>query len=418
VSQDTPEAGAGRLLARYERFLSPGQIEDIHRIAEHLAGHSVQHVNSTKEGGGVAEILEHLVPLMNDVGLTAKWDVVKGTPRFFEATKKIHNALHGAGIEWTREDETAYLEMAEINRGVVDESADTVILHDPQPLPLAEAADRRSGKRVWRCHISLSDADERVWSFLRQMAERCDASIYHLPEYARGLSMDEFIIPPAIDPLSDKNRELTDDEVRETVSKLGVDPELPIVLQVSRFDYLKDPVGVLAAFRIVRRWTDCQLVLAGGGASDDPEGERVLAEVRAAAEDVPSVHILSLPPDSHVQINALQRAASVIVQKSLREGFGLVVTEAMWKGKPVVGGAVGGIRHQILHGSSGYLVSTPEGLAFRLRQLLLDPEQAKRMGEAAREFVRANFLLPHYLRQWMLVLLAVQKPRTPDVDLG
>ena len=232
-----------------------------------------------------------------------------------------------------------------------------------------------------------------------------DGSIFHMAEFSKGLSIPQYIIPPAIDPLSDKNKDLTDKEVRDHIEKMNVDPDKPYILQVSRFDRFKDPVGVIQAFRMVQKWQDAQLVLAGGGASDDPEGAAVLKEVRAAANADPNIHILDLPPTSHVEINALQRGARVIVQKSLREGFGLVVTEAMWKGKPVVGGATGGIRTQIIHNTTGFLVHTIEGTAYRIRQLLANPGLAERLGAAAKEFARSNFLLPSYLKSWLLLLL-------------
>jgi trehalose synthase len=236
--------------------------------------------------------------------------------------------------------------------------------------------------------------------------ESFDAAVFHLPQYTKDLMVPQYILPPAIDPLSPKNEDLTVAESREAVAALGIDPELPIVLQVSRFDRLKDPLGVVEAFRMARGWEPAQLVLAGGAADDDPEGSAVLEEVLAHAAEVPDVHVLNLPPDSHRAINALQRAARVVVQKSVKEGFGLVVTEAMWKRKPVIGNAVGGIRQQIIHGTTGFLVHSTEGMAFRIRQLLGDPELSEYMGEKAREHVRVNFLLPTSLKHWLLIYAA------------
>jgi|DewCreStandDraft_1066081.scaffolds.fasta_scaffold02847_2 trehalose synthase len=398
-------------LDEYAPLVGAGEIAEIRALAACLGSVSLQHINSTSQGGGVAEILSWLVPLMQDVGIDARWTVIEGPTEFFEVTKAFHNALHGMSVEITPEMFALFREVGEQNLSKVDGQADFVVVHDPQPLGLI-AAKRQGGatKWIWRCHIDLSEADLRVWGFLRTYVERFDAAVFHLPEYAKELPLDQFILPPAIDPLSEKNRELAPSEVQTVLERFGIDPEKPIVLQVSRFDRLKDPLGVLEAFRLVRRSHECQLILVGGSAADDPESAQVLAEVREKAEKLPDVHILDLPPTSHREVNAFQRAATVVVQKSIREGFGLVVTEAMWKGKPVVGSAVGGIRRQIIHGVTGFLVHTVEGTAFRIRQLLSHPELAAQMGWAAREYVRTNFLLTRYLKNWLLVLLTVKHP--------
>ena len=402
-------------LEAYEPVVGSEEIAEIRALARHLRGLKVQHINSTRVGGGVAEILARLTPMMNELGIEAQWSVMTAKPAFFEVTKAIHNALHGATDLVTDSMFRLYSAEAMANRDLLDREADVGVLHDPQTLPLIRARRRGRGRAIWRCHIDLSMAQAAVWGLLRPMVERCDAAVFHLVDYAKELTVPQFIIPPAIDPLSDKNRELTSAEIRGVLDRLSIDPSRPIVLQVSRFDFLKDPLGVIDAYKIAKRSVDCQLVLAGGSAADDPEGEKVLSLVLERAQGDPDIHVLNLSPDSHVEINALQRSAAVVVQKSLREGFGLVVTEAMWKGKAVIGGAVGGIRNQVIHGITGYLVNTVEGTAFRIKQLVANPELAQRLGEAGREYVRTNFLLTQYLKSWMVLILSVVKRRTQGV---
>ncbi|MCK6530022.1 glycosyltransferase [Myxococcota bacterium] len=404
-----PEA---RPLDDYADVIGRPQLAEIRNLARYVEGRTFQHVNSTAVGGGVAEILARLVPMMRDLGVDARWSVMEGDAEFFKATKAFHNALHGMLVPLDDSMFDAYERATERNRGLLQD-CDYVALHDPQPAGLIEYRRDVRSKFVWRCHIDVSEAEARLWAFLRRRIERFDASIFHLPQYTKGLHIPQVLLPPAIDPLSEKNCDLPDHEVKSIVASHGIDPEKPMVLQVSRFDWLKDPLGVVEAFGIVRRWMECQLVLAGGSASDDPEGAEVLAAVLRRAEGVPDVHILSLPPDAHRTINALQRAATVIVQKSVREGFGLVVTEGMWKGKPVVGGSVGGIRYQLVHDVTGFLVHSPEGCAFRVRQLLADPERARIMGQRAQESVRERYLLPSYIRNWILVLLAMDRGPVP-----
>jgi len=396
-------------LSAYESVVGEAEVEQIRMLAAPMAGATIQHLNSTYAGGGVAELLSRLVPLMNDVGLDARWDVIRADRRFFEVTKDFHNALHGAYEEIVPEHYKTYLETTRKNLELVSRDADFVVTHDPQTVGLVEAREpARTQYWLWRCHIDLAEADPRVWGFLRSYVERHDASIFHLAESGKDLLIPQILLTPAIDPLDEKNRELPQEEIERIVTGFGIDPTRPILLQVSRFDRLKDPLGVIAAYRMVRKWQDCQLVLVGGSAADDPEGEEVLAEVREAAASDPDVHVLALPPDSHRTINALQRAATVVVQKSIREGFGLTVTEAMWKGKPVVGASVGGIRRQILSGINGYLAHTTAGVAFRIREILSNKGLAERLGRAARTYVFENFLITRYLKSWLLALHSVR----------
>jgi trehalose synthase len=397
------------VLLDYVPVVGRGEIEEIKAIAGHLQGVRVRHINSARTGGGVAEILERHVPLEHELGLDVSWEVLRGNPRFFEVTKAMHNALHGAAANLTPEDFEVYRATVAENRALVDGDFDVLVVHDPQPAGLVRERVPGRGTWIWRCHIDLSESDVTTWAFLRSLVERFDAAVFHLPKYTKDLMVPQYILPPAIDPLSAKNEEISERDAKEIVGGLGIDPELPIVLQVSRFDLLKDPVGVIEAFRMAQGWEPCQLVLAGGGADDDPEGAAVLAQVQEKAAEVSGVTELNLPPDSHREINALQRAARVVVQKSVREGFGLVVTEAMWKRRPVIGSAVGGIREQIIHGINGFLAHSTEGVAFRIRQLLSDPELCERMGAHAHEHVRMNYLLPTSLRRWLLMFLAVSR---------
>jgi trehalose synthase len=298
------------------------------------------------------------------------------------------------------------------------EEADVVVIHDPQPAPLLMLCPNRRGRWIWRCHIDASSPRRSVWKYLRRWIEPYDASIYSLPDFAQRLAHPQYLVPPSIDPLSDKNVDLEDAEIAAVVERFELDPERPIVLQVSRFDRFKDPLGVLQAYQLAKHHVPgLQLVLAGGGASDDPEGEAVLAEVRAAAGDDRDAKVLLLPADAHRTINALQRAATIVLQKSTREGFGLTVTEALWKGKPVIGGDVGGIRLQVIDHHTGFRVSTPEGAALRIRYLLQSAELRTEMGRKARELVRENFLLTRHLREYLTLMVALLHDSKERIEL-
>lgn len=393
-------------LEAYREVAPPGTLEFLYRLGKKVQGRSFLHVNSTRQGGGVAEILMRLIPLLNGLGVKASWEVLDGDPEFFRVTKAFHNSLQGEEQVITDEMYEAFLECNRQNAERLPLDADLVMIHDPQPVALVLRRDAR-GKWVWRCHIDASRPQRRVWNFLRRYVERYDAAVFSLPKFAQRLPIPQYLIYPSIDPLSDKNRELSDREIAGILSRLGVPQDKPILLQVSRFDHFKDPVGVINAYRMVKRRTDCRLVLAGGGAVDDPEGQVVLAEVREAAGRDPGIHVLELPPDAHLEINALQRAATVVLQKSTREGFGLTVAEAMWKGKPVIGGAVGGITVQILYDVTGYTVNSVEGAAYRVLYLLNNPEAATRIGRIAREHVRRNFLITRHLADYLMLLHVV-----------
>ncbi len=387
------------MITKYVDIAPKGDLTLLQRLAEKLHNRSFLHVNSTREGGGVAEILQRMIPIFQSLGLEARWEVIKGDPKFFDVTKKIHNALQGNMETITEEMWEYHFDVNRRNAETLNLDADAVLIHDPQPGPLVTFKER--GTWLWRCHIDLSNPLKAVYGKLGRYAEKYDAVIFSVARFSRALKIDEFIIPPSIDPLSDKNRELSQDEIRETAEKLGIPLDRPIILQVSRFDRFKDPTGVIEAYRMVKRYNDCILVLAGSPATDDPEGAEVLGLVKDYASSDSDIHILLLPPFSDKDINALQRMATIVLQKSLKEGFGLTVSEAMWKKKPVIGGAVGGIPLQIIHGVNGFLVNSVEGTAFRIRQLLNQPGLARTMGERGKENVRTNFLITRQARDYL-----------------
>ncbi len=393
------------MLDAYEEFVGRGTLDELRLLATHLQGRRIVTVNSTAVGGGVAEILSRLVPLSRELGVDIRWDVMRGGEDFFAVTKRMHNALHGRVEAFSAHDYEVFCETTRRNLAEMDLEADILFIHDPQPAGLIEARRPERGRWAWRCHIDLSAPQSDVWDFLSAYVSRYEASVFSAPQFACNLDLPQVMITPSIDPLSDKNRELPEKEIDEVLDRLQVPRDKPIVTQVSRFDRLKDPVGVIAAFRLARGYNDCRLVLAGGGAADDPEGAAVLRAVHEAANGDPDIHILQLPPTANIEINAIQRASTLVLQKSLREGFGLTVSEALWKGKPVIAGAVGGIPLQITHRYSGILTHTAEGTAFWIKQLLNAPEYARRLGANGREHVRTNFLITRHVRDYLLLFL-------------
>ena len=401
----------GATLDKYSDICGPDVIDQLRQLVAPLKGVKVVHVNSTRQGGGVAEILAKLVPLKEELGIDVSWEVIEGNADFFKCTKGFHNALQGNKVEIPRSLLNNYEQVnrrnAEQLRAKLEE-ADIVFIHDPQPAPLLDYCPDRKGKWIWRCHIDASRPYRPVWKYLRNFVSGYDASIFSLAAFAQPLPQVEFLIAPSIDPLSEKNIVLDKSEVQSVVSGLGVDLERPVMTQVSRFDIFKDPVGVIRAYRLTKKFIpSLQLVLAGGEATDDPEALTVLDEVRTAANDDPDIHILLLPSDAHRTINAIQRASDIVLQKSLKEGFGLTVTEAMWKGKPVIGGDTGGIRIQVVNHQTGFLVNTPEGAALRSRYLLFNRDLLQEMGGKARNFVRENFLLTRHLREYLTLMVSL-----------
>jgi trehalose synthase len=393
-------------------------IDELRRLAEPLRGARVLHLNATAYGGGVAELLATHVPLMRSLGIDADWQVLHGSDEFFAVTKEVHNALQGADIEWTSEMQRTYLEKMLDNALLLDGHYDFIVAHDPQPAAILSFLRERLGgvmadtRWIWRCHIDLTDANPKVWEFFRPFVELYDASVWTMPEFVpASLDMARVVhAPPCIDPLSVKNLDLAMPFCKELTRQYGIDVHRPIVCQVSRFDPWKDPVGVIDAFRIVReRVPSAQLLLAGSMATDDPEGFRVWEETEAARAGDRDIYLLSnLHQVGAVQINAFQRVADVVLQKSLREGFGLTVSEALWKGRPVVGGRAGGIKLQIRDGFDGWLVDSIEDCAQRTIDLLADPVGADALGLQGREHVRANFLSTREVRDWLTLFQSLR----------
>jgi len=394
-------------IEEYIPLVGQAVIDDLKLLGERLKGRLVQHINSTPVGGGVAEILNRMVPLLRELGVDTKWDVIKGGEQFFEVTKRFHNALHGRAEEVSQRDFEIFMETSQQNIENVETYGDIVFIHDPQPIALIKK--KSANKWLWRCHIDVSNPDERVWQFLMDFIIQYDSAVFSAPAFSRKLPIRQFLIPPSIDPLSDKNKELPPEIIDSVLRKYDIKKDKPIITQVSRFDRLKDPVGVIEAYLQVKKYIDCQLILAGGSAEDDPEGFKVLEEVKEKAKNDPDIHILLLPQNDIV-VNALQRASDVIIQKSLKEGFGLTVSEALWKAKPVVASNVGGIPLQIKHKYSGLLCHSVEGASFAIKQLLSSPEYARQLGENGREHIKNNFLITRHLRDYMLLFLSLYYP--------
>jgi trehalose synthase len=399
-------------LSDYESIVGINVIEELRSLSRRLAGKVVRNINATAVGGGVAEILGRMTPLLNELGLVAHWDVIRAEEGFFSVTKKFHNMLHGKDIELSQQEIELFLHTSAENLKHMDIRGDIIFIHDPQPIALIEKkGNSRKSKWIWRCHIDVSAPHAQIWDFLKPYIEKYDASVFSAPGFAQALAIRQFLIPPSIDPLSDKNKELSEEMIDSTLRKFDISKDKPIIVQISRFDYLKDPLGVIDVYRLVKKYIDCQLVLAGGHAADDPESNKVLAEVMEKSKGDPDIHILAVQSASDIEINALQRGASVILQKSIREGFALTITEALWKAKPVVASAVGGIPLQIKHKFSGLLSRTVEGTAYWVKQLLHSPNYAKRLGQTGREHIKQNFLLTRHLRDYLLLFLALYHKR-------
>jgi trehalose synthase len=340
------------------------------------------------------------------LGVSAAWDVIKGDEKFFAITKKFHNGLHGVPVEI---DAGEYAHFLEVNRYNAEQIrfGDIVFVHDPQPIALVEKRGAIGKNWLWRCHIDFSRPDPKIWDFLRQFIPRYDAAVFSAPAFSQKLSIPQVLIAPSIDPLGDKNKELDEPTIDAVFARFGIDRSRPVVTQISRFDYLKDPVGVIKAYKLAKERVDMQLVLAGGGATDDPEGPIIMEQVRREAEKDKDIFVLFLPPASDIEINALQRGSTVILQKSLKEGFGLTVSEALWKGKPTIAGAVGGIPLQIAHKYSGILTHSIEGTAQWIKQLISAPEYARKLGINGKEHIRNNFLITRHIKDYLLLFLSL-----------
>jgi trehalose synthase len=393
-----------RSLEDYRALAPAGTVDSLRRLSERVRGRRLLNVSLSREVGGVAEILHGLVPLLEEAGVEAPWETLDPDSTTTALAARVHHALQGDEERLAEESFAEFRALVRTRAAAVDLTGDLVMTHDALPAGLVEARPQE-GVWVWRCHLDVSRPQRRAWTFLRQYVLKYDAAVFSLPAFAQRLPIPQFMTYPAIDPLGDKNRELTAAEVGALCDRLGVPRDKPILLQVARFDRFKDPLGVIEAYRLVKRQYDCRLVLVGGAESDDPEGVELSAEVREAAARDPDLHVLELRAAQRLEVNALQRAATIVFQKSTREGFGLGVAEAMWKSKPVIGGFAGGITAQVVYGVTGFTVNSVEGAAFRARQLLADPGLRERMGAAGREHVRQNFLITRHLGD-VLALMA------------
>ena len=393
---------------RYEQVVGKSKIDELKMLAGYLEGKVIQHINSTSTGGGVAEILSKIAPLMQELGVNTQWDVIKGKPDFFDVTKSIHNALHGKEAIITSEMWDVFNDVSSMNIREMNLYGDIMFIHDPQPIALIKRRSRmKNSKWIWRCHVDVSAPDKDVWGFLEKFVNKYDAAVFSSAHFAHKMKARQVLISPSIDPFSDKNRELTQKEIDVVLNKYKLDPQRkPLICQISRYDALKDPVGVIEAYKLVKKYVDCQLLLVGNRATDDPEGDKIYKQVLEAKGDDPDITALMVE-DIPSEINAFQRVSDVIVQKSIREGFALTVSEALWKGKPVVASNVGGIPLQVKHKYSGMLCHTIEGAAFSIKQLLNAPEYARRLGENGREHIRQNFLLTRHIKEYMLLFLSL-----------
>lgn len=393
-------------LQEYYPIIGHSAIDELQVLADRLRGVSILTINATAVGGGVAEILTSLVPMLQELGVDIKWDVIKGGSEFYQVTKKIHNALHGKQEKITKHDYEIFEEYNRFNREQMELDGDIIFIHDPQPVALVEEKKKLGNKWIWRCHIDTSTPDWAVWRYLRKSVNQYDAAVFSAPHFLQKIKPNRYMISPSIDPLCLKNCDLDKATIRAVLRKYKITAKKPMITQISRFDRLKDPIGVIQAYRMVKRQFDCQLVLAGGGADDDPEAAEVLREVRQEAAGDPDIHVLSLEAPGDTDVNALQRASTVIVQKSLREGFGLTVSEAMWKGKPIVASATGGIPFQIINGFTGLLTYSIEGTAYAIDKILCNPAYAKRLGYNAREYACHNLLITRHVKEYLMLFIS------------
>lgn len=407
-----------RSLGAYRGVAPDSVLDEVVQRAKHLQGVRVLHINATAYGGGVSELLRSVVPLVNDLGLIADWKTISGDHAFFQITKAIHNGLQGDPHGLSAEDRSVYVATSKANAARLEEEYDVVFVHDPQPAALPALRGKGDARWVWRCHIDTSRPNPDVWEFLRPFLDVYDAAVFTIKEFvppAFPLPRVE-IIPPAIDPLSPKNFPLADDVARQVLNWIGVHLNRPLITQVSRFDPWKDPLGVIAAYRLVRRERpDVQLAMVGSMAQDDPEGWEIYRQISDEVESDPQIHLFTnLTGVGNIEVNAFQRLSSVVVQKSIREGFGLVVSEAMWKGTPVVAGRAGGIPLQMADGAGGVLVETVEECAAAIARLLRDPPAARALAHAGQERVRQHFLLPRLLLNELSIIEALMAGRPPQ----
>ena len=402
-------------LEAYAAIIGEQRMERLYGIAEKLKGLKILELNTTSQGGGVAEMLYSAIPFANAIGIEAEWKIIHGEQEYFECTKKLHNLLQGEEGSFTPQMEKGYIDTLEkcASNNLIDYNPDVVLIHDPQPMGLSHFLKKPEEIWLWRCHIDIEEealiANPSLWDFITQWNEHYNAAVFSAAHYIVSCwPLPKFIIPPFIDPLSEKNRELSEQEIDKVLTKYQIDPRIPIVAQVGRFDPWKGIDRTIAAFRLVREEIKCQLIIAGGMASDDPEGARILAEVIDETRNDEDIHVLNLSVENrlenHREVNALQRAANVVMQPSTREGFGLVVTEALWKNKPVIGADVGAIPLQIRDGDTGYFYKTPRKTADKVLKLLKNPQEAEKVGKRGRKYVEEHFLMPDRVADWLMAI--------------
>ncbi|MFX1323875.1 MAG: glycosyltransferase [Promethearchaeota archaeon] len=391
------------MLESYSQLLGEKKIKELQKKAKPFEYNDVLHINATKFGGGVAEILNNMIPLMKELKINAEWKVFSAPDSFFEISKKMHNALQGnMNIHFSDDEISAFISQAKSSYDQILPKGDFIIIHDPQPCPIIKFQEDRTGKWIWRCHIDTTNPNPQAWSLISNYLPMYDALIFTKKEYA-GKEVDNLVFPitPSIDPFSDKNKELSEDYAKEIVEKF-VPLDKPLITQISRFDPWKDPQGVIDAFRIVEERMPSRLVLIGSLAHDDPEGIEWLEKVKKYANGDPNIHIFTnLDGVADIEVNAFQRISDIILQKSIKEGFGMTVTEALWKETPVIGGNVGGIKLQIEDGINGYLVNSVEETADRVLKLLKNPKLSKKMGKKGHEKVKNNFLLIKHVENYL-----------------
>jgi trehalose synthase len=395
-------------LADYTHLAGKSLVQEIKDLSEGLQGLKVLHLSATAFGGGVSEILYTLVPLMKDVGIDVEWQVMLGREEFYNATKRLHNALQGNPESLSDEEWEVFERYNELNAKEIEGGWDVIIVHDPQPLGIRKHVPEKGKKWVWRCHIDLSEPNPHAIEHLVPMIRDYEASVFHVQGYVpAGLdgAATAHICPPAIDPLTPKNMALSPEDAAYVCDQFGIDVDRPLICQVSRFDPWKDPKGVIDAYRkVTEQMPEVQLALVGSMATDDPEGWEFFNSTMAYADGDPDIHILNnLNNVGAIEVNAFQSQADVMVQKSTREGFGLTVSEALWKARPFIGGDVGGIPLQVQDGETGYLVSSPEECADRALRILREPELGKKLGRSGKEHVRQHFLTPRLLRDWLRI---------------
>jgi trehalose synthase len=409
-------------LSDYASLVGRRLMDQIHALAAPLEGKRVLHLSATAFGGGVAEINYTLVPLMTDAGLLTEWRVIWGQEEFFQVTKTIHNALQGNPETLDRRQQDIYEAYNRRNAEALANGYDFVIVHDPQPCAMIEHVREAGRHWIWRCHIDLSTPNRSVVDTLAPWLRRYDAAVFHRPQYVPAVEglPTAYIWPPAIDPLAPKNMALSAEDATYIVDQFGIDVDRPLLTQVSRFDPWKDPLGVIDAYRTVREHhPSVQLALVGSMAHDDPEGWDFYNQTVAYAAGDPDIYILSnLNNVGSVEVNAFQVGSAAVIQKSIREGFGLTVAEALWKGRPVVAGRVGGIVSQIEDGKTGYLVDSARECADACLAILSDPERARGMALAGKEFVRTHFLMPRLLRDWLALFNRLLGHDTGDAQLA